>query len=255
VRSLNPEVVALKADAHPADRGLASSSRGKRTRGRERHARSSRGGFGAPFTGEYESSSASLAERDARVLIDWLRGGAEPAVVSNFDFDPERWRAVTAKQQGLYRATIALMLSQHPLDFHTAAPLTLEVIRAAQVDDHHVFPRAYLRESGRGAELIPFSTTPSSIAKPTSASASVHRSEYLDEIQASVGQNAVKILTSQQLPAGPNSPLTSNDFDAFLAWRVDALAELLQEAAGRVGTHSHAHSPLTSAGSAHELNR
>lgn len=187
------------------------------------------------FTGEYESSSATIAERDAPVLINWLRGGDPPSVVSNFDFDPERWRSVTAKQQGLYRATIALTLSRQPLDFHTAAPLTLEVIRSAQVDDHHVFPRAYLKDTGRGVELdsvlnhalIDRETNLRIGKRPPSA--------YLSEIEAALGENTAKILASQRLPTGSNSPLSSNDFDAFLAWRVDVLADLLYEAAGRVG--------------------
>jgi hypothetical protein len=197
----------------------------------------------ASFTGEYESSSATLAERDAPVLIDWLRGGDEPPVVNSFDFDPERWRSVTVKQQGLYRATIALMLSHRPLDFHTAAPLTLEVIRAAQVDDHHVFPRAYLRETGRGAELDTV-LNHALIDRETNLRIGKRPpSEYLREIEAVLGENTVKILSSQRLPTGSTSPLITNDFDDFVAWRVDAFAELLHEASGRIGSLPPALSP------------
>jgi hypothetical protein len=60
---------------------------------------------------------------------------------------------VTVRQQGLYRATIALTLTGHPRDFHTAAPLTQDVIEAGKVDDHHVFPRGYLKDAGLGAEI------------------------------------------------------------------------------------------------------
>ena len=188
----------------------------------------------ASFTGEYESSSATLAERDAPVLIDWLRGGDPPPVVTDFAFDAERWRLVTAKQQGLYRATIALTLSHQPLDFHTAAPLTLEVIRAAKVDDHHVFPRAYLKEIGRGAELDSV-LNHAVIDRETNLRIGKRPpSSYLSEIEATLGDSTERILASQRLPNGPSSPLTSNDFDAFLTWRVDAFEELLHQAAGRV---------------------
>ena len=104
----------------------------------------------ASFTGEYESSSATLAERDAPVLKSWLTGGDEPQAVRAFEWDPERWRTVTTRQQGLYRATIALTLLQRPRDFHTGAPLTPELIEAGKIDDHHLFPRAYLRSVGKG---------------------------------------------------------------------------------------------------------
>ncbi len=107
----------------------------------------------ACFTGEYESSSASLAERDGPILKAWLRGGEEPPVVRTFRWDPERWRTVTPRQQGLYRATIALALTHHPRDFHTTAPLTQDLIRAERVDDHHVFPRGFLKDLGLAGEL------------------------------------------------------------------------------------------------------
>ena len=94
----------------------------------------------ACFTGEYESSSATLAERDSPVLRAWLAGGEPPPVVRDFAWDPERWREITRRQQGLYRATISLTLSQSPRDFHTGAPLTPELINAEKIDDHHVFP-------------------------------------------------------------------------------------------------------------------
>ena len=124
------------------------------------------------------------------------------------------------------------MLSHQPLDFHTAMPLTLEVIQAAQVDDHHVFPRAYLRDTGRGAEidsvlnhaLIDRDTNLRIGKRPPS--------EYLREIEAALGEDTAKILSSQRLPTGSSSPLMNNDFDSFLAWRVDAFSELLEEAAG-----------------------
>jgi hypothetical protein len=97
----------------------------------------------ASFTGEYESSSATLAERDSPVLRMWLLGGDAPPVVRDFAWNPETSRTITPRQQGLYRATIALTLSQAPRDFHTAAPLTSDLIEEEKIDDHHVFPRAF----------------------------------------------------------------------------------------------------------------
>lgn len=57
----------------------------------------------ASFTGEYESSSATLAERDVPALKSWLAGGDEPEVVRAFRWNPERWSTVTTRQQVLYR--------------------------------------------------------------------------------------------------------------------------------------------------------
>ena len=107
----------------------------------------------ACFTGEYESSSATLAERDTPVLRAWLAGGDEPPVVASFAWDPAEWRRVTVRQKGLYRATIALTLTEQPRDFHTGAPLTQDLIEASKIDDHHVFPRGYLKDIGRPNEV------------------------------------------------------------------------------------------------------
>ena len=68
----------------------------------------------ACFTGEYESSSTSLAERDAPALRSWLTGGNPPPVVPDFTWDAEEWGSVTVRQKGLYQATIALTLRKRP---------------------------------------------------------------------------------------------------------------------------------------------
>lgn len=187
----------------------------------------------ASFTGEYESSSATLAERDAPALKDWLAGGGEPEVVRAFQWSPDRWRTVTARQQGLYRATIALTLLQRPRDFHTGAPLTPELIEAGRIDDHHVFPRAYLRNVGKGDEvdsvlnhcLIDRTTNILIGKRPPS--------DYLKEIRAELGATLDDVLRSHRLPTGADSPLTADDFEAFLQWRQQALSEALAEVSGK----------------------
>lgn len=186
----------------------------------------------AAFTGEYESSSATLAERDTPVLRAWLNDGPEPPVVANFSWNPQRWETVSARQQGLYRATLALTLTNQPRDFHTGAPLTRELIEAQRVDDHHVFPRAYLAEAGLGGGtdsvlnhcLIDRQTNLSIGKKAPSA--------YLNEIREMLGAELDRVLTSQMLPIGSDSPLAADDFDGFRSWRIDQLHDALRERAG-----------------------
>ncbi|MHB8719403.1 MAG: winged helix-turn-helix domain-containing protein [Candidatus Dormibacteria bacterium] len=184
----------------------------------------------ANFTGEYESSSASLAERDTPVLRDWMMGGPEPAVLRDFAWDSERWRSVTARQQGLYRATMALSLVGRPRDFHTGAPLTAALVETGTIDDHHVFPRAYLRGAGMGNEgdsvlnhCLIDRTTNIRIGKRAP-------SVYLAEIRAELGHELDDVLDSHGLPTGP--PLTDDDFPGFLTWRVRHHSEALAVAAG-----------------------
>ena len=187
----------------------------------------------ASLTGEYESSSATLAERDAPVLKNWLTGGDEPEVVRAFEWNPERWRTVTTRQQGLYRATIALTLRQRPRDFHTGAPLSAELIEAGRIDDHHVFPRGYLRSTGKGNEIDSV-LNHCLIDRGTNIRISRQApSAYLQEIRAELGPTLDEVLRSHLLPEGPESPLYADDFEAFLDWRQDTLQETLAEVTGK----------------------
>ena len=173
----------------------------------------------ASFTGEYESSSATLAERDAPVLKSWLTGGDEPQAVRAFEWNPERWRTVTTRQQGLYRATIALTLLQRPRDFHTGAPLTPELIEAGKIDDHHVFPRAFLRSVGKG-DTVDSVLNHCLIDRATNIRISKQApSAYLEEMRTELGQILDEVLRSHRLPTGSTSPLATDDFEAFLEWR------------------------------------
>jgi hypothetical protein len=195
----------------------------------------------ANFTGEYESSSASLAERDASVLKAWLAGGLAPPVVAGFDWDASRWRSVTSRQQGLYRATVALSLTSNPLDFHTAAPLNHERIRAGKIDDHHVFPQGYLKDIGRASEtdsvlnhaLIDRSTNIRILKRAPSS--------YLREIRDEIGGDLDRILASHHLPTGEHNPLGNDDYDGFLAWRQERLHD---ELLARTGTRPERTKPV-----------
>ena len=187
----------------------------------------------ASFTGEYESSSATLAERDAPVLKSWLTGGDEPEAVQAFEWNPERWRTVTTRQQGLYRATIALTLLQRPRDFHTGAPLTPELIEAGKIDDHHVFPRAYLRSVGKG-DTVDSVLNHCLIDRATNIRISKQApSAYLEEMRTELGPTLDEVLRSHRLPTGPRSPLATDDFEAFLEWREQALDEALAAVTGK----------------------
>ena len=198
----------------------------------------------ACFKGEYESSSATLAERDTPLLRAWLAGGDEPPAVASFAWDPVEWRGVTIRQKGLYRATIALMLTEQPRDFHSGAPLTQDLIETNKVDDHHVFPRGYLKDIGRPNEVdsvlnhcLIDRQTNSSIGKQPP-------SQYLGEIRAALGDDLDEVLASHRLPTGERSPFDSDNFDEFLSWRLEELADAVAEKTGQLGAPTQKQDPF-----------
>lgn len=189
----------------------------------------------ASFTGEYESSSATLAERDSPTLRAWLNGAEPPPVVRGFSWNPERWRNVTPRQLGLYKATMALILSQAPRDFHTGAPLTADLIDEKKIDDHHVFPRGYLAEIGRSSDV---DSVLNHVLIDRATNIRIGKnapSKYLAEIRTTVGAQLDAVLASHRLPFEPESPLVQDDYDAFLTWRLENLNGLLLETSGSSG--------------------
>jgi hypothetical protein len=111
--------------------------------------------------------------------------------------------------------------------------LTPELIEAQKVDDHHVFPRAYLRDLGRGGEtdsvlnhvLIDRATNILIGKNPPS--------KYLTEIRAALGDGVDTVLESHGLPPESDTPLMKDDVDSFLTWRLEHLDELLAAKTGR----------------------
>ena len=60
-------------------------------------------------------------------------------------------------------------------------------------------------------------------------------SVYLAEIREALGRDLDTVLESHRLPPGDDSPLARDDFDGFLAWRIEHFAEALARRAGDIG--------------------
>jgi hypothetical protein len=183
----------------------------------------------ATFAGDYDNAPNSRADADMPLLRDWLRGGDAPPVVRDFEFNPQQWGTITIRQRALYRATMALLLRRRPLDFHEAVPLTRTVIESTAVDDHHVFPRGYLHDIGLD-NRIDTVLNHTLIDRETNIRIQKKApSVYLREIEDELPNDLPRILASHGLPSEVGGPLWQDDFDAFLEWRLNYLAQELQE--------------------------
>ncbi len=181
----------------------------------------------ASFAGVYENATNSRAATDVPALHKWLTGGDTPPVVNEFAFDPKNWFDVTVRQRGLYRSTMALILSRHPRDFHQAVPLTAKVIAATGADDHHIFPSKYLAEHRLNSHLDTV-LNHTLIDKHTNTIIGKKApSQYLNEIRADLGNATDQVLRSHGLPVKANEPLLGDDYEGFLKWRMNYLANEL----------------------------
>ncbi len=99
----------------------------------------------AVFGQVYESAPNSKSAKDVVEILPWLAGGDLPESVASFRFDPRALRDVTPRQRSIYRGAICLILGGGARDFHTQAVITGKLMAEEGIDDHHVFPAAYLR--------------------------------------------------------------------------------------------------------------
>jgi predicted transport protein len=185
------------------------------------------------FNGEYENSPNSTAERDARELLDWFSGGDEPSAINEFRFEPQRWADITGRQRALYRGTMALLMSKAPRDFHEGQILTKPIIDGKAVDDHHLFPRAYLASIGKG-HLPDSVLNHTLIDKITNIRIGKSApSDYLGEMRRELGVDLLRtIMESHGLPVEDDAPLLADRFEEFLAWRTQYLTHELARVTG-----------------------
>jgi hypothetical protein len=186
------------------------------------------------FGQAYESAPNSQSAKDVMELTRWLNGGEPPEVVSGFQFDPRLLRDTTGRQRAVYRGTFCLVLRHGPRDFHTAAKLDGDLIVEHNVDDHHIFPNAYLARQGVPTRQRDCVLNRTLIDRKTNQRISDRPpSVYMSEIKNALGnENFEKLLQSHRLPHGWDSPLWRDDFEAFLDWRQEALWQQIQEVTG-----------------------
>jgi hypothetical protein len=184
----------------------------------------------AVFGQRYENAPNSQAERDFGEMKGWISGAAEPDSVSTYAMDSLRLRETRPKQRAVYRGVMALILENGALDFHKRGKITAQLLadKKNPVDDHHIFPRAYLNERNVPARVRDCVLNRTYIDRTTNRRLSRRApSEYFGEIREKQGPGIDAILLSHLLPAGPTSPLLTDDLEAFMSGREAALLDLI----------------------------
>jgi len=194
------------------------------------------------ISASYDRAANTQAARDFTELRRWTQGGEPPATVVGFRFEPSRLREITPKQQSIYKALMALVISCGARDFHHGQTLTPASIAGQRVDDHHIFPRAYLNSSDAepahpwqlvdcilNRTMIDADTNQRIGKRPPDQ----YLAEIKDELEAAGSSAFDQVLESHLLPTGEDSALINADFERFLDWREERIAEKMIEATGR----------------------
>jgi hypothetical protein len=190
----------------------------------------------AVFGQAYESALNSQSAKDVVEMGAWLKGRHLPESVTSLRFDPKALRDVTPRQRSIYRGTICLILGagSGARDFYTQAVITGKLMTDQGIDDHHVFPTKFLEKRGvtpsRARDCILNRTL---IDRTTNQMISDRApSQYLADIRKTPGFPFELVLASHCLPTGSTSPLSSDNYEAFLAWRQDRLWQEIKRVTG-----------------------
>ena len=183
----------------------------------------------------YENGPNSQAAKDVNELSRWLDNGEPPESVAGFRFDSRLLQATTSRQRGLYRAAMGLILRQRPRDFYKGEHITGDLMIERHIDDHHVFPDAFLRKQDIQQRLRDCILNRTLIDRQTNKSISDSPpSTYLPAIHKTLEPvgSLDALLSSHLLPTGDDSPFHTDDFEAFLVWREARMWGEIREVTG-----------------------
>lgn len=112
--------------------------------------------------------------------------------------------------------------------------LAVRTAPSCRIDDHHVFPAAYLERRGvtptRARDCVLNRTL---IDRTTNQMIRDRApSDYLTEIRGTSGFPFEAVLGSHTLPTGEGSPLLRDDYATFLTWRQDRLWQEIRQVTG-----------------------
>ena len=185
------------------------------------------------FSQVYENAPNSQAVKDFTELTSWFAGSTEPASVRDFSFEPDVLRETTTRQRAIYRGCIALILSNESRDLYSGSRITASLVLEKKIDDHHVFPKGYLIDSGEevSVTLRDCILNRTLIDKETNIRIGKKApADYLEQIEAELGAERLdKVLASHLLPGGTDSSLREGRFSDFLNDREKRFAQRIKE--------------------------
>ncbi len=99
--------------------------------------------FGEAYGGAVETQYGL----DLAQVAGWVRGEAEPALVSEASFIPERLLSLRTRNSAAYKGLYSLQMKSGAADWRTANQLASATWYQDNIDIHHIFPVAWCNRS------------------------------------------------------------------------------------------------------------
>ena len=186
--------------------------------------------FSEAYGGGVETQYALDLDQVAR----YVRTGAEPRLITEASFNPERLISLRTRNSAAYKGLYALQMKSGAVDWRTGDPLTLSTYHDQAIDIHHIFPVAWCQKQ---EAPVPRSLYDSIINK-TPIDASTNRiiggaapSRYLERLkQDNPEDNLRSVLQRHWLDY---DRLKVDQFAECFAERGEAMLNLIFEAMGK----------------------
>ena len=173
------------------------------------------------FRGRYGGSTEFTSYRDVNQVKAWIaEDGAVPDAVPTHKDEVKR-ELTNVRSGAVYRGILCLVALRGAQDFFTSQSIELH-----DLDDHHIFPKAFLKKSEVAADHQ------NTILNRTLISADTNRrvirakrpSRYLAEMEADLGRERVReVLASHFIDDSAIKAMRDDDYGRFLSARERAL--------------------------------
>ncbi len=186
----------------------------------------------------YGSAVESRSAKDFLEVPAWLRGGPEPATVSEVMFRADRLKTMRMRLSAAYKGMNALLMKEGAQDWRSGQKFDHTVFFGENVDIHHIFPQDWCKKNGLKPAVFDsiINKTPLSF-RTNRIIGGVAPSEYLAQLAA--GDKETPPIAPAHLQAYLCSHLIDPDllhrdaFDAFMADRQKRLLALIEKAMGK----------------------
>ncbi len=197
------------------------------------------------FSEAYGSAVETQYALDLDQVVQYVRSGAPPRLITEADFNPERLISLRTRNSAAYKGLYALQMKSGAADWRKSELLTIETYNDEAIDIHHIFPVAwceaaeYKRKGEATAKPRIESWLYNSIINKTPIDAHTNRiiggqapSEYLTRLQREdiAPDKLGAVLQSHWLDP---DLLAQDDFSKCFVQRGEKMLNLIGEAMGR----------------------
>lgn len=186
----------------------------------------------------YGSAVDTRIAKDFMEVPVWLKGGPEPATVTETMFRADRLKTMRMRLSAAYKGVNALLMKEGALDFRSGQRFNEAAFFGENVDIHHIFPKKWCQENNYAGNKVfdsiinktPLSFKTNRIIGGDAPSVYLRKLEQGDVNTPPIDREKLDVHLRSHL-IDPDL-LRADDFEGFMADRQKRLLALIEQATG-----------------------